>query len=338
MHGLKALASSLGAPFQRPLLVFYLYVAQALFAAAAFLPLQPVLERQLLHSALAERALRLHDEALWTGIQQTEAAGLEGFRGAASWIAFLYVAVAFTLLSGGTFALLADRERRASVAGFLAGGGHCFFRFLRLLVLFLIVLAGLAWLNRRLDHGAHWLSTEWRGRSLDSRWLALIAGLRIAVSALLVGLLLSAVSLTKARAVTEGRRGMSWLLLGSLWQSLRRPVSALLVAGFGPAAGAVLLAVYLLLRQRLPESGWQVALQTPLSPAGFVVPRSFGCFALAQLVALGHQAVLVAWAGAFLELQRRWWPPPAPVREVFEPQPPPDFARPTSRDSSAGMI
>jgi len=241
MHALQALLSCLPAPLVRIRLVWFRFLATLAFALVAVAPLHAILNRQLGRTVAGHRIERGDGflESVWAHLHLNEAAAWNSFLTGAGALALLWLVFSYTVLSGGTFWVLAEPGRSSRLGEFLRGGGRLLGRFLRLLVLALLVLAGVAFLNRLLSEG---ITSLLRDGHHSSSLLGWTLHAKSALMLLVVGWLALVGGLAKAEMT---RRDQGWAIpafLRSLRLSLRHPLSTPILAApvsTGPHAARI---------------------------------------------------------------------------------------------------
>jgi len=312
---LRGLAGALGSPR----VLVWLWLAQLLVALPAALAVGGALERSLGSSRVAETMRDGFDPIWYTEFQ----AGAEGIAatfgprliGAAAffdnleaWLwgdlftgepALVAVGVGFALLWALLVGAVLERwmrpQSRLSLAGFLAGGGEHWIRFVRLAALtgfgYWGVYRFARWLFPRLETASRDVTAE---RAVLARYLLAT----LAVLLLLAGVRL--VSDYAKIAIVAGRRRSAVLgAVEGLRFVLRNPLGAWGVALHFAAAGAAALALYALLAPGSGQASWSAVL---LSLAG------------AQLFLLLRLALRVGLLGAEATLYgqaARRRPPPS---------------------------
>jgi hypothetical protein len=304
MRAVLSLLRSLPLLVLRARLALLLHLFQLLLAAIVVLPLSRAFEATFGSSvAGAETQAGRFLEYAWQDWHLSGSELLAQAERTFSGVGAVGLFLSFTLLSAGTFAVLASRSR-GSVRELLAGAGRFFARFTRLFVVFAAGCFALFWIDRWLTLGVNRVITQTLDRASPSRYVgALLHAKTLLAMALLAGWM-AVIGLTKARLVREDSRSVARALLAALRSLARRPVSCVLLASFGPLALIGCVAAYAFARGALAAAPTTSIGDRPL-------PTWLLYVALTQLVGWLMQATSVVWTHAFVAFERPDPPEPA---------------------------
>jgi len=299
MRALRCLLASLPLLALRARLALVLHVAQLLLAIAVLLPLSRAFEATFGSSVVGrETGAGRFVEFAWQDWRLVNRDLLALAERAFSGAALLGTFLSFTLLSAGTFALLAQERSGSSVREFLAGAGRLFARFTRLFLLFAGGCVALYWANRGLTIAVDHLVAVRLDRASSSRVIGVLLHLKSFVALLLLAWLIAATGLAKARAAVADERSMVRAFLAGWRSALTRPIGSALLAAGGPLMIFGSLGAYAWLRDRIGAGA-----STELFSAS--LPTWIVYLAIAQLVGWLMQGTTIVWTNAFVLASRR---------------------------------
>jgi hypothetical protein len=281
----------------RARLSFLLWAVNLLLAAIVLFPLSRAFERTFGHSVAGRTTGEgRFVEFAWQDFHLGQGELLAQAERAFSGTGLIALLLSFTVLSGGTFALLAQAGSGSSVREFLAGAGRLFARYLRLLVLFAAGCCALHWVNVGLTMTVNRLLIGPLDRASPSRHVGLLLHLKSAYMLLLFGWLIAATGLAKARAALHDERSMVRAFLGGWKAALSSPLASTLLAAIGPLLFTASIGAYAWLRDRLGEGA-------ETTVAGRTIPTLAAYLILSQLAAWLQQAAQVVWTACFVEFE-----------------------------------
>ncbi len=240
--------------------------------------------------------LKRFDLGVFLDLTRTEGVGGLGLMFAAVAAAGAIALVSSAFAFGGILEVFgADGDRRSFLHRFFRGGGHFFWRFLRL-----AIMAGLGAL---LVTGAvSALMTALTKPLVDAEWEPgwyLASGATVAIVLLSAALLLLALDYARIRVARDDARSMLKAYASGLGFVLRRLFTAYGIAVVFLAVETSLVVLYLAYEANAPAAGtW---------------PAIAALILLQQLVVLGRVFVRIAMVGAERHVYMTALPVPAPI-------------------------
>lgn len=282
MHPRHALLYGLTATLRQYGIVLALYLVSLLFGLLLILPLLPLIEGALGHSVAGDGIESRLDVAVIADLLRNHAAGLGVFHRFASALFLLHLALA-TFLSGGILSLLLSPRGRGWLSKFLAGCGHFFGRFGRLLLFHLAFLVTAAAAN----HAGNLLILALFEDSAHATLATGMMWLKQGVMILVVVVMATVFDYARILTALHDRRSMSGALASA----------AVFVAR---NCGAVLTLRFIVV------AGGGVAILMYWTTSRWVLPESslFALVVLQQLVILFQRFLTVLLYAAELNLYR----------------------------------
>ena len=226
---LGALFGAVGSTLACWRLVLLLWLLNAVLAAVVVAPLMGAIDATWRHSPLAPSLPGAFDDAPWVDFANVQAPALAASRANAETLTLPWIVLCW-LLSAAVLGRTGDRP---NFTGHLAAVGRCAHRYLWLLVMTGLGLAGVAWVNGLLtDWTTNWL-TLGLDRGAGAGLLGWSMTAKTLLSLLLAALVLGAGRVARLRVVKLDERLMplTWLrALGSLLRRLHVVGPAMLLA------------------------------------------------------------------------------------------------------------
>jgi hypothetical protein len=238
---IRAFLIALFAVLKRWKLVLFFFLFNLFFSLFLALPVFKSLSAQGGHYSGLRDYLLCFDPEAWVDFLYNNPHLLNGLFLSLGVGGVLYY-VLFHLLSGGLIGILVDPQEKTSMKTFLNACGRFFFRYVRILFYFALLLVVLALINRSLDKGLNWYFNDVQEFEAGAGSLGWFLFAKNVVMILLLAFALVAFNYAKTATVLENRHFTGGALISGMIFATVHPI----VTGlFFLLSNVVLLAVLL---------------------------------------------------------------------------------------------